>query len=158
MTELFRAHHLDLVRLALMMTGDLATAEDVVQDVFERMHRQVPSLRNEASGLAYARAAVLNSCRSAHRRNAVRRKHAASLSRRAEDSPDAHATIADRGLLAAALGKLPARQREVLVLRYYCDLDVGEIAAMLRIGPSAVRSTMSRGLAALAAIVGEEAR
>ncbi|MGO8886472.1 MAG: sigma factor-like helix-turn-helix DNA-binding protein [Streptosporangiaceae bacterium] len=59
---------------------------------------------------------------------------------------------------AAALRMLPPRQREVLILRYYCDLDVAEIAATLQIGPSAVRSTLSRGLAALAVAVGEDQR
>lgn len=39
-TELFRAHHLELVRLALLMVGDLGTAEDVVQDTFEQLHRR----------------------------------------------------------------------------------------------------------------------
>jgi DNA-directed RNA polymerase specialized sigma24 family protein len=45
-----------------------------------------------------------------------------------------------------------------VVLRYYCDLDADEIAAILKIGSSAVRSTMSRGLTALALAVGEDAR
>ncbi len=157
-SELFRAHHLELVRLAVLMTGDLATAEDVVQDVFEAMHRRWPSLRNGLSGLAYARAGVLNGCRSVHRRNAVRRKHAVRLAGPAESVPDAASAAADRDVLATALGGLPRRQREVVVLRYYCDLDAGEIGAVLRIGPSAVRSTMSRALAALALAVGEEAR
>jgi DNA-directed RNA polymerase specialized sigma24 family protein len=58
---------------------------------------------------------------------------------------------------AAALRMLPPRQREVLILRYYCS-DVAEIAATLQIGPSAVRSTLSRGLAALAVAVGEDQR
>ena len=157
-SELFRGHQLELVRLAALMTGDLATAEDVVQDVFEAMHRRWPSLRNGISGLAYARAGVLNGCRSVHRRNAVRRKHAASLAELPGSGPDAASATADRDVLATALRGLPRRQREVIVLRYYCDLDVSEIAAMLRIGPSAVRSTMSRGLAALALAVREDAR
>lgn len=157
-TDLFRTCHLELVRLALMMTGDLATAEDVVQDVFERLHRRWPSLRDPAGGLAYARASVLNGCRSAHRRNTVSRKHAVRIADRPEPDQDAATAAADRSALADALRTLPARQREVLVLRYFCDLDVAEIAAMLRIGPSAVRSTMSRGLAALARVVGEEER
>ncbi len=55
-----------------------------------------------------------------------------------------------------ALRGLPRRQREVLVLRYYLDLDAAEIAAMLRIGQSAVRSTTARGLAALARMLGED--
>jgi RNA polymerase sigma-70 factor (sigma-E family) len=155
-TELFRAHHLELVRLAVMVTGDLATAEDVVQDVYERLYRRWPSMRTAGSGLAYARASVLNGCRSAHRRAAVRRKHAVRMAGGLADSPDAESAAADRGELADALRALPPRQREVLVLRYFCDLDVAEISAMLGIGPSAVRSTVSRGLASLAHTLGEE--
>ena len=49
-------------------------------------------------------------------------------------------------------------QREVLVLRYYADLDVAEVAATLRIGPSTVRSTTTRGLAALARLLQEADR
>jgi RNA polymerase sigma-70 factor (sigma-E family) len=157
-SELLRAHHLELVRLAVLMTGDLASAEDVVQDVFEAMHRRWPSLRSGISGLAYARAGVLNRCRSVHRRNAIRRKHAADLAELPGSGPDAASAAADRDVLATALRELPRRQREVIVLRYYCDLDAGEIAAVLRIGPSAVRSTMSRGLAALALAMGEDDR
>jgi RNA polymerase sigma-70 factor (sigma-E family) len=155
-TELFRAHHLELVRLAVMMTGDLATAEDVVQDVYERLHRRWPSMRSTGGGLAYARASVLNGCRSAHRRAAVRRKHAVRMAGGLTDAADAESMAADRGELAAALRALPPRQREVLVLRYFCDLDVAEISAMLGISASSVRSTVSRGLAALAQALGEE--
>jgi RNA polymerase sigma-70 factor (sigma-E family) len=151
LAELFRAHHLELVRLAVVMVGDLATAEDVVQDAFERLHSRWRGLRNPASGLAYARSSVLNGCRSVHRHAAVRRRHLTRLGRLPEPG-----AAADRGLLAAALRRLPPRQRDVLVLRYYCDLDVAEIAATLRIGPGAVRSTMSRGLAALARVLEEE--
>jgi RNA polymerase sigma factor (sigma-70 family) len=138
------------------MTGDLATAEDVVQDVYERLHRRWPSLRNPARGLAYVRACVLNGCRSVHRRSVVRRKNAIVLTDRMEICPDSAAAADDRGFLADALRTLPRRQREALVLRYYCDLDIAEIAAVLRIGPSTVRSTMSRGLAALAHAVGKD--
>jgi RNA polymerase sigma-70 factor (sigma-E family) len=156
-TELFREHHLELVRLARLMTGDLGTAEDVVQDVFERLHRRWPSLREPQSGLAYARSSVMNACRSVHRRNAVARRHTPvlALERSAPDRDDA-AALADRSELAIALRALPRRQREVLVLRFYLDLDVAEVAATLRIGPSAVRSNCTRGLAALARALGED--
>jgi hypothetical protein len=59
-TELFRAHHLELVRLAVLIVGDLATAEDVVQDAFEQLHRRWRTLRKQSSALDYARSAVLN--------------------------------------------------------------------------------------------------
>ena len=156
LTELFRAHQLELVRLALVMVGDLATAEDVVQDAFERLHSRWHRLREPASALAYARSSVLNGCRSVHRQAGVRRRHLTRLASLDAACADTAVAADDRRVLAAALRGLPRRQREVLVLRYYCDLDVAEIAATLRIGPSAVRSTMSRGLAALARVVGEE--
>jgi RNA polymerase sigma-70 factor (sigma-E family) len=147
-TDLFRAHHLDLVRLALLMTGDVATAEDVVQDAFEQLHRRWAGLRRQGTGLAYVRSSVLNGCRSVHRRARVARRHAARLAEPAVAGADAMA--GEHSDLMAALLELPPRQREVLVLRYFADLDVAEVAATLRIGPSTVRSTTTRGLAALA--------
>jgi RNA polymerase sigma-70 factor (sigma-E family) len=153
-TELFRDHHLELVRLALVMVGDLATAEDVVQDAFERLHRGWRGLRQPASGLAYVRSSVLNGCRSVHRRAAVARKHAPRLAE--PGGPDLASAAENRGELVAALRGLPRRQREVLVLRYYADLDVAEIADTLRIAPSSVRAAVARGLAALARVLGED--
>jgi RNA polymerase sigma-70 factor (sigma-E family) len=147
-TDLFRAHHLDLVRLALLMTGDVATAEDVVQDAFEQLHRRWGGLRRPGTGLAYVRSSVLNGCRSVHRRARVARRHAARLAE--PPAAGADATAGEHSDLMAALLELPRRQREVLVLRYFADLDVAEVAATLRIGPSTVRSTTTRGLAALA--------
>jgi DNA-directed RNA polymerase specialized sigma24 family protein len=145
-TDLFRDHHLELVRLALVMVGDLATAEDVVQDAFERLHRGWHGLRQPSSSLAYVRASVLNGCRSVHRRAAVARKHAPRLAEPPSRSgPDAAAD--DRGELAGALRRLPRR--------YYLDLDVAEIAGTLRIAPSSVRAANARGLAALARALGE---
>jgi DNA-directed RNA polymerase specialized sigma24 family protein len=58
-TALFRDHHAGLVRLALLMVGDLPTAEDVVQDVYASLHRRSRSGRIE-DPLPYVRAAVLN--------------------------------------------------------------------------------------------------
>ena len=154
-TALFRAHHLELVRLARFMVGDLATAEDVVQDAFEQLHRRWHRLRDEASILAYARSSVLNGCRGVHRRGAVARRYSPVLAA-GETQADAAAAAAEHDAMMAALRSLPRRQREVLVLRYYADLDVGEISATLGIGPSAVRSTATRGLAALARAIRED--
>jgi RNA polymerase sigma-70 factor (sigma-E family) len=150
-TDLFRQHHLELVRLALVMVGDLATAEDVVQDAFERLHRGWHRLRQPSSGLTYVRSSVVNGCRSVHRRAAVARKHGPRLAVLPDSSAaDAAADADDRSEIVTALRRLPRRQREVLVLRYYADLEVAEIARTLRISPSAVRAFKSRGLAALA--------
>jgi RNA polymerase sigma factor (sigma-70 family) len=133
------------------MVGDLATAEDVVQDAFERLHSGWAGLRQQSAGLAYVRSSVLNGCRTVHRRAAVARKHGPRLAGSKEPSrSDAAWATDDRSEMAAALRRLPRRQREVLVLRYYADLDVAEVAETLHLTPSAVRASSSRGLAALA--------
>src|SRR6478735_4485602 len=123
-TELFRAHHLDLVRMAVLIVGDLATAEDVVQDAFEQL-----------------------------RRRSVARRHAARISASSHQDADAAVGFEQRSELIEAFRRLPARQREVLALRYYVDMSVADAAATLHISEGAVRSTASRGLDALARIL-----
>jgi len=147
-TELFAEHHLGLVRLALLMVGDLATAEDVVQDAFEQLHRRWHGLRQHSSALDYARSAVLNGCRSVLRRRLVARRHEGLVA--ASPPYSADAALEQRSELIDAFRSLPRRQREVVALRYYLDLSVADTAATLRISEGAVRSTASRGLAALA--------
>ncbi len=146
---LFAEHHLALVRMAVVMVGDVETAEDVVQDAFEKLQAGWHRLRDQDRGLAYARSAVLNGCRNARRRSAIARKHAGQGAP-LEAHPDAAQALADGAELLAAIRALPRRQREVLVLRFYLDLDVAEVAEMLGIGPSSVRSSSARALAQLA--------
>jgi RNA polymerase sigma-70 factor (sigma-E family) len=153
---LFREHGLSLVRLAVLLTGDRATAEDVVQDAFLGFQRALPRLRDQDKALSYLRASVVNGSRSALRgRGRVR-------FRRDEDDPpvsSAEATVMaeqDRRLVLAALGRLPARSREVLALRYYLDLPYEEIASVLGITKGTVSSTISRALAALGRDLKEE--
>jgi RNA polymerase sigma-70 factor (sigma-E family) len=155
-TELFTEHHLGLVRLALLMVGDLATAEDVVQDAFEQLHRRWRSLRKQSSALDYARSAVLNGCRSVLRRRLVACRYEARIAAPAPYDADAAVALEQRTELIDAFRSLPQRQREVLALRYYLDLSVADTAATLHISQGAVRSTASRGLAALACVLPKE--
>ena len=152
-TELFRAHHLELVRLALIMVSDLATAEDVVQDAFEQLHRRWHNLRRKSSALDYARSAVLNGSRSVLRRRSVARRHESQIAPPAWQDADTAVLLAQRTELIEAFRVLPRRQREVLALRYYLDMSVADVATTLRISEGAVRSTTSRGLVSLARIL-----
>jgi RNA polymerase sigma-70 factor (sigma-E family) len=152
-TELFRAHHVELVRLAVLMVGDVATAEDVVQDAFEQLHRRWRSLRKQSSALDYARSAVLNRSRSVLRRRLVARRHEERILASPHQDADAAAGFEQRSELIEAFRRLPARQREVLALRYYVDMSVADAAATLHISEGTVRSTASRGLDALARIL-----
>jgi len=69
--------------------------------------------------------------------------------------PDQVGKVADRDALLRALVRLPARQRSALVLRYFDDLDDTEIAAALGCSPGTVRSHLSRGLARMRQVLGE---
>jgi RNA polymerase sigma factor (sigma-70 family) len=107
------------------------------------------------------RAAVLNGCRSVLRRRALVRRigGARDLDRSdaAPDSAEDEVILAeDRRQVLAALSSLPARRREVLVLRYWLGLSEAEIASVMAISPGTVKSNAARGLAALARKLGEE--
>jgi RNA polymerase sigma-70 factor (sigma-E family) len=149
--ELYRAHAVSLVRVALLLLGDQPSAEDVVQDAFLGLHRGQSRLRDPAKALPYLRASVVNGCRSAQRRRA----RSAGSAQAAEPPPVWSAESAaiageDRRAVLAAVAGLPQRAREVLAFRYFLDLPDAEIAAALGVSRSTVSSTASRALAALA--------
>ena len=154
--DLFRAHTIPLTRLALILVGDRASAEDVVQDAFLGLHRSLPGLRDPDKALAYLRKSVVNGCRSL-----LRSRRRAWL-RRVEHEPpvwSAEAAVMakeDRREVLAAIARLPPRAREVLALRYYLDLPQNEIAAILGISKGTVASTVFRALAALSRDLKEE--
>lgn len=156
-TELYATHWQPLVRLAWLLLHDGAEAEEVVQDAFVALHAHWSGLRDPAAAAAYLRRAVLNGARSALRHRGVEERWAASVRGGPEDpgvrtgasAEDTAVAGLARDSLLAALGRLPARQREVLVLRYYLDLGEAQIADALEISPGSVKTHASRGLAAL---------
>ncbi len=148
---LYRASALSLIRMAYVMLDDRQGAEDVVQEAFYGLYRRWDRLKDADHAIFYVRAAVLNGCRSALRRRAVRRRVLA-------DRPDHRPAVSaeavvirgeEREEVIRALGRLPHRQREALVLRFYLDLPDEQIARVMGIGQSTVRSTVHRGLEAL---------
>jgi RNA polymerase sigma factor (sigma-70 family) len=161
LADLFRRHHVDLVRLAVLLVHDQPTAEDAVQEVFARLQASRRQPGREGEELAYLRACVLNGCRSVLRRRTLARRIDASsqvfVDAGACESAEAAAIRSqERQEVLTALAALPARRREVLVLRYFLGLSEAEIAATLGISNGAVKSTAARGLAALAKALGEE--
>lgn len=150
--ELFAAHRLHLVRLAVLLVDDLPTAEDVVQDAFAGLAKH-PRLREPAAALGYLRTAVVNNSRSALRRRRTARNYVPRLEI-APAGPEARAVLAEEHHeVLAAVEHLAPRQREVLVLRYWSGLSEGEIAETLGISRGAVKSTASRALTALEKIL-----
>ena len=148
-TELYAAHRLSLVRLAVLLVDDFASAEDVVQDAFAALARRPDAVRDPSKALAYLRVSVVNTARSALRRRRTARAYAPphDLS---PPSPEDSAVLAEEHReVLVALHRLAPRQREVLVLRYWSNLSEAEIAATLGISQGTVKSTASRGLVAL---------
>jgi RNA polymerase sigma-70 factor (sigma-E family) len=146
LTGLFSQHYVPLVRLTAMLLRDLTAAEEVVQDAFVAMHGR--RMRDPDEALAYLRRAVVNGSRSVLRDP--------TMADRNPPQPVPDISSAEHGVVrmemsavAAALGSLPRRQREAVVLRYYADLAETEAAAALGISEGAVRSDAHRGMGAL---------
>jgi RNA polymerase sigma-70 factor (sigma-E family) len=148
-TAIYREHYRSLVRLALLLVADVATAEDVVQDSFVAMHDGWRRLRDPDKGLSYLRQAVVNRSRSVLRRRGVAERHAPSPAPHMPSAEHSAFALLDRSQVIAALNTLPSRQREVLILKFYADLGGPQIAAALGISQGAVKSHTSRAMAAM---------
>lgn len=136
--SLFRTQRLPMVRLAHLITGSNALAEEVVQEAFIRLQGHWERADNPA---AYLRTIVVNLCRTQVRR----REHERRLTRPAP-RPTVQPEIDETW---AAVCRLPYRQRAALALRFYEDLGEAEIARILGCRPGTVKSTIHRGLSRL---------
>ena len=156
-TALYAEHALGLVRLAVIMLGDRAAAEDVVQDAFLGLYRRWDRLadtsaparlraRQRAERLPDGAAPPVGA-------GAVRLFTEAAPA----ESAEARALLSEeyRAVLAA-IRRLPARQREALLLRYYLDMTEDETARAMGVSRGTVKSATSRALAAIGRILKEE--
>jgi RNA polymerase sigma-70 factor (sigma-E family) len=149
---LYEAHALGLLRLAVVMLGDQQAAEDVVQDAFFGLYRRYGTLQDPDRALAYVRSSVFNGCRTVLRRR--KRDRAFAL---ADAEPEAASQSAEASVLLseehravlAAMRRLPDRQREAVALRYCLDMPVDQVARAMGVSLGTVKSTTSRGIAAL---------
>lgn len=142
--DLYRVEHAGMVKLAHLLVGDRAVAEELVQDAFLRLRPRIDRVDDPG---AYLRTIVVNLCRSAGRRQETARRHRAALARPDLVAPPPLPPDLDEVWLA--LRRLPARRRDALVLRYYADLSTDEVARLLGVRPPTARSLIHRGLASL---------
>lgn len=151
--DLYREHRMRFVRLAVLLVDEPATAEDVVQEAFTGLYRNWGRLRDENAALGYLRTAVVNGSRSVLRRRRTAREYVPPHTADARSAESLAMLSAEHQAVVSALGKLPRRQREVLVLRYYGGLSEAEIAEATGISRGTVKSTASRGLEAIGKVV-----
>ena len=158
-TALYQAHALGMIRLAHIMLGDRASAEDVVQEAFCGLYRRWSALADTGKAIAYVRSSVLNGCRTVLRHETRARDRADGQQPAPPPGISAEAaaiSIEERQQVLRALRRLPPRQREALVLRFYLDLSAEESAATMGIGPGSVRSAIHRGLESLGRMLQEQ--
>jgi RNA polymerase sigma-70 factor (sigma-E family) len=141
---IFEEHRVPMVRLAHVITGSNAIAEEIVQDAFVRLHRRFDAVDNPP---AFLRTIVTNLCRSEVRR-ARRSPRRVVHTIEVTGDPEVDETW-------AAVCQLPFRQRAVLALRYYADLSEAEIARVLQCKVGTVKSAHHRALAKLREQLGE---
>jgi RNA polymerase sigma-70 factor (sigma-E family) len=162
---LYAEHALGLVRLAVVVTGDRPAAEDIVQDAFLGLYRRWDQLPDMTAPLAYLRVSVMNGCRTALRRRSrfglwPGGGPGGDLDEADQEGPGGPARLAESAeasvllgeeqrTVAAALRKLPRRQLEAVVLRYYLDLSIDETAQVMGVSSGTVKSATHRGLAAV---------
>lgn len=154
LAELYIEHAAGAIRLAFLLTGDHATAEDLFHEAFVRMARRWMSLRNPDAFGAYLRKTVVNLARSYHRHRQVERAYLAAEAGRSIRTDAPYGGPQDDRLWPV-VQSLPSNQRAAIVLRFYEDLSDPEIADVLGCREGTVRSYISRGLSTLRGKAGE---
>jgi RNA polymerase sigma-70 factor (sigma-E family) len=155
MDDLYARHVQSTVRLAFLMTGDRATAEDIAQEAFIKTFGRWRHLRQGSSFEAYLRTTVVNLVRSHFRHRSVERR---SLTRQ-EALPVPVTTEGVGGLdgkLREALLGLPQRQRAAVVLRHYEDLSEAQTAELLHCSVGNVKALTSKGMTRLREVLDDD--
>ncbi|HSL24721.1 MAG TPA: SigE family RNA polymerase sigma factor, partial [Acidimicrobiia bacterium] len=149
LADLYRAEATNLVRLARFFVDDRDAAEDLVQEAFIRLARAAHRILDQERIAAYLRSIVLNLARDHNRRGLVSLRHQPPADPPVATLDEQLALREDQQQVIEALRDLPRRQRDCLVLRYYLELGVAEIAATLGLSVNSVKTHLQRGLRSL---------
>jgi RNA polymerase sigma-70 factor (sigma-E family) len=147
-TGFVRAHTPALFRTAYLLTGNRASAEELVQDTLVRLYPKWDRVESAEQPLAYVRRCLTNRFINEKRR-AVNREYPYEDVPERPDDRDVLGQLNDRDQIWAGLRGLPDRQRTALVLRFFEDLTDEQTAEALDCRVGTVRSLISRGLATL---------
>jgi RNA polymerase sigma-70 factor (sigma-E family) len=143
--EFFASQYGPLRRLGFLLTGDWSEGEELAQEALVRVYWRWALVRRQQHPEAYARKVLINRHRSLLRRLRLDARHAGQARMETADASQREELL----VVWAAIGRLPARQRAVVVLRYHEDLPELEVARLLRIPVGTVKSTANRALARL---------
>lgn len=143
----------NLVRMARFFVDNRDAAEDIVQEAFIRLARNVQRIEDRAKAAPYLRSIVLNLARDHNRRGLLSLRHQAASGREIDIEPSAiddSLIGSERQLrIVAAVRSLPRRQRDCIVLRYFDEMGPEQIASTLGLSINSVKTHLRRGLDAL---------
>jgi len=144
-----------LQRAAYLMVGDVALAQDLVQEALTKTYVAWPRLRDVANAEAYTRRAITTTAISWFRRKGWNAERSTD---RPPDRPalDHAEGVATSAVLWTALRELPPRQRVAVVLRFYDDLTEAQTAAAMGCAVGTVKSQVSAALSKLRAQLGDD--
>jgi RNA polymerase sigma-70 factor (sigma-E family) len=147
-----------LARIAFLLTGDVHLAEDLVQTALSRLAPRWDRVTAQGHPTPYVRAILVNTATGWRRRRWTGEAPTSPLpDGRADDGPRALADGVDRrDELRRALGQLGARQRAVVVLRFYEDLPEAEVARLLHCSVGTVKSQAAKALAKLRVLIPDD--
>lgn len=138
-----------LKRHAFLLCGDDFQADDLVQEALVRAFTRPPRVRQPGAAEAYVRVIMVNLFIDGARRHS-RWSRVAPLLRPAVLTPDPADQVSDRDAMLTALRSISPRQRACVVLRYYEDLPVAEVAAVLGVGEGTVKRYLSEAMSRVA--------
>lgn len=154
LVDLFEREGRSLVRLARLFVDDRNAAEDLVQEAFIRLARSAGRIHDSTKAAPYLRSIVLNLARDHNRRGLVSLRHRLPFEHERAEEEDRLVLRDDQREVIDALRDLPHRQRDCLVLRYYQELGIDDIAATLGISRNSVKTHLQRGLTAMESRLG----
>jgi RNA polymerase sigma-70 factor (ECF subfamily) len=154
---LYRQRYRGFLRFALALLGDPELARDAVQEAFARAVRSRSNFRGDGSLEAWLYGTLANHCRDLLRASQRSRRVAVDLVQ-PNDSGHGNGVPDDSRELRAAVAALPERQRLILFLRHYADLDYEAIASALGIRRGTVAAALHTAHGALRQTLKEEAR
>ncbi|MBV9485543.1 MAG: SigE family RNA polymerase sigma factor [Frankiaceae bacterium] len=149
--EYAAARQAGLIRFGYLLVRDHQLAQDLAQEGLARLHGRWSELAAESNPDAYVRKVMVNQLLSWRRRRSWSERPVAEVHDRGETDPTA--AIGDREAMWKLIGDLPLRQRAVVVLRYYEDLDDAAIGRILGCTASTVATHATRALDRLRMVV-----
>jgi RNA polymerase sigma-70 factor (sigma-E family) len=148
-TAYFEARRDAVRRSAYLLCGDWHRADDLAQTAFVALHRRWHKVRDKGALDAYVRRTLVRAAIDESRRPWRRERFTDEVPEVPAPSVEVGDSVSTRDTLLAALRKVPPRQRAVLELRNFDDLDVTDTAAALKCSEGTVKSQTARGLTAL---------